>query len=80
MAGEVDSNELAMIREQIVHQGRQLKDLSQSNPTKVGILRDPELFALNSPENSIYNPETKGFSCSNSAFRSPCPDEKASIS
>ncbi|MEN6499351.1 MAG: pyridoxal phosphate-dependent aminotransferase [Rectinema sp.] len=60
MAGEVDSNELAMIREQIVLQGRQLKDLSQSNPTKVGILRDPELFSLISPENAIYNPEPKG--------------------
>jgi len=41
---KVDSNELAVIREKIVLQGRQLKDLSQSNPTKVGILRDPELL------------------------------------
>ncbi len=60
MAGEAEPNELARIRERILGDGRPLKDLSQSNPTRVGLSRAPELFSLGNPENAIYAPEPKG--------------------
>lgn len=59
-AGESEPNELARIREQLSGEGRPLKDLSQSNPTRVGLSRAPELFSLKTPENAIYSPEPKG--------------------
>jgi len=60
IAGEVEPNELAQLRERLSAAGMPLKDLSQSNPTKVGLQRADALFSLDSPENSIYNPEPKG--------------------
>lgn len=59
-AGEAEPNGLSRIREKLGAQGVVVKDLSQSNPTKVGLVRDASLYSLSAPENSLYTPNPRG--------------------
>lgn len=50
--------------------GRSIFDLSQSNPTRAGLIHDPGLLAeaLSHPANSIYDPDPKGLPGARSAI------------
>ena len=59
-AGAHNLNALAQIRERLAAEGRTVRDLSQSNPTRVGLVRDPSIFELRSNGNARYTPDPKG--------------------
>jgi len=69
-AGIHDQNALSQSRERLAREGRTLKDLSQSNPTRVGLARDPYLFELNSARNGLYSPEPRGLLSARAALAS----------
>lgn len=79
-AGEAAPNVLALIREQFSGEQRPLKDLSQSNPTKVGLSHAPGLFSLKNPENAVYTPEPKGLFHSRAALSEHLAREQRKIS
>jgi len=59
-AGESETNELTKLRMLLLNEGRELKDISLSNPTKVDLERPKELLTLNSARNRFYEPDPKG--------------------
>ncbi len=67
-AGTHDQNALSRSRERLVQEGRTLKELSQSNPTRVELSRDPRLFSLSSVRNNLYTPESRGLCSTRSAL------------
>jgi len=58
--GDVEPNELARIRAQYRANHKTIKELSQSNPTKVGLARSSEFCMLDAEANCIYDPEPQG--------------------
>jgi aspartate/methionine/tyrosine aminotransferase len=67
-AGTHEQNALSRSRERLAREGRTLKELSQSNPTMVGLGRDPLLFKLDCTENELYTPEPRGLRSARSAL------------
>ncbi len=57
-----------------------IKDLSQSNPTKVGLERDPSLFVLRSAMNEVYTPESKGLLSARVALEEHFSDTRQRVS
>ncbi len=67
-AGSHDQNALARIHERLATEGRTLKELSQSNPTRVNLVHDTSLFELSSRWNELYTPEPRGLLSARSAL------------
>lgn len=66
--GETEPNELAKIRAQYLGNHETIKELSQSNPTKVGLKRSSEFYRLDAEGNCIYNPEPQGLTAAREAL------------
>lgn len=66
--GEIEANELAKIRAQLLDNRKTIKELSQSNPTKVGLNRKSEFYRLDEEENCMYNPEPQGLASAREAL------------
>lgn len=61
-AGAPAANALSILRARLKTAGRQILDLSVSNPTAVGLLHDPALLAraFGDPGNNRYDPDPRG--------------------
>lgn len=66
--GEIETNELAKIRAQYLENHGTIKELSQSNPTKVGLQRSSGFYRLDEQENCMYNPEPQGLASAREAL------------
>jgi aspartate/methionine/tyrosine aminotransferase len=58
---DLHRNRLSLIVESLARQGTPIADLTESNPTRVGLPYPPDLIAgLSAPENLIYEPQPFG--------------------
>lgn len=78
--GEIEPNELAKIRAQYLRNHQIIKELSQSNPTKVGLERCRELCQLNEEENCVYDPEPQGLAKAREALSMHFAEKRRSTS
>ena len=64
----LDFNELTLLRERLSRSGVSIVDLTESNPTQVGLMYPPDLrFQLSSADQQSYHPEPAGMASARAA-------------